>query len=183
MISGEIPSWITRRFYCAEADRSQNERHRERDNGQNAGDFENGSEVPREMGINERAINRVNGRRHAILPRRRFQGDGLLTGADWHSTIIWSTHELPPSSTVVCLPHQSCTISRRSARRSYFAWCKKRGMSTWWQATKFRSWDATSLFLAKNFGEESRDFILNMGILGDRNHYIHFLVYVSVKIS
>lgn len=48
----------------------------------NAGDFENGSEMPREMGINERAINRVNGRRHAILPRRRFQGDGLLTGAD-----------------------------------------------------------------------------------------------------
>jgi len=49
---------------------------------QNADDFENGSDVPREMGINERAINRVNGRRHAILPRRRFQGDGLLTGAD-----------------------------------------------------------------------------------------------------
>lgn len=77
---------MTRRFYRARggafADSVMNDSVGERNNGQNAGDFENGSETPREMGINERAINRVNGRRHAILPRRRFQGDGLLTGAD-----------------------------------------------------------------------------------------------------
>lgn len=44
------------------------------------GRLKNGSEVPREIGINERAINRVNGLKHAILPQRHFQGDGLLTG-------------------------------------------------------------------------------------------------------
>lgn len=81
--------------------------------------FKNGSEVPREMGINERAINRVNRRMHAIP--RHFQGDGLLTG--WLTDtrlFIWGTHvtsSLPPSSML--------HVSPPDDRRSYSVWRKK----------------------------------------------------------
>lgn len=62
----------------------------------------NGSEVPREMGINERAINRVNGRKHAIL--RHFARRRVVDRLTDTRLFIWGTHETPPLPSSTTLP-------------------------------------------------------------------------------
>lgn len=123
----------------------------------------NGSEVPREMGINERAINRVNGRRHAILRHfiRRRVVDRLTDTRLLSSGAPTKLHRSP---------YQSC--SRRSARRSYFVRCKKRGMNIRRNSLVDVPWLMFRFISSKNFlstrsalPKKNRNFILILSFL------------------